>query len=68
MEHKAPNPVGLYESFAIGAGLVAASAISSAENGKPITGKVGRDLDLAAGQCAAERAARNLLAVLKSAV
>jgi len=68
MEHKPPGPVGLYEPFAIGAGLVALSAISSAEDGELITGKVGRDLDLAAGQRAAERAARNLLAVLLDAV
>ena len=68
MEHEAPGPVGLYEPFAIGAGLVALSAISSAEDGELITGKVGRDLDLDAGQRAAERAARNLLAVLFDAV
>jgi len=68
MEHKAPGPVGLYEPFVIGAGLVALSAISSAENGELVTGKIGRDLDLAAGQRAAERAARNLLAVLLDAV
>ena len=68
MEHEAPGPVGLYEPFAIGAGLVALSAISSAEDGELITGKVGRDIDLAAGQRAAERAARNLLAVLLDAV
>ena len=68
MEHKAPGPVGLYEPFAVAAGLIAISAISSAEDGQLVTGKVGRDLDLAAAQRAAERAARNLLAVLLDAV
>jgi len=68
MEHEAPGPVGLYAPFAIGAGLIALSAISSAKDGELITGKVGRNLDLAAGQRAAERAARNLLAVLFEAV
>jgi len=68
MERKAPGPVGFYEPFVTGAGLVAISAISSAENGELMTGKVGRDLDLAAGQRAAARAAKNLLAVLLNAV
>lgn len=68
MSHNPPAPVGHYEPFAIGAGLIAVSAISSAEDAELITGKVGRDLDLAAGQHAAERAARNLLAVLFDAV
>jgi enamine deaminase RidA (YjgF/YER057c/UK114 family) len=68
MTHQPPPPVGRYEPFAVGTGLIAISAISSAENGELITGKVGRDLDLAAGQHAAERAARNLLAVLLDAV
>jgi len=68
MTHHPPAPVGHYEPFAVGAGLVAVSAISSAADGELITGKVGRDLDLAAGQRAAERAARNLLAVLLDAV
>jgi enamine deaminase RidA (YjgF/YER057c/UK114 family) len=54
--------------FVIGAGLVAISAISSAHNAQLVTGKVGGDLDLAAGQQAAARAARNLLAVLLDAV
>ena len=68
MTHTPPEPVGRYEPFVLGGGLIAVSAISSAEDGQLITGKVGRDLDLAAGRRAAERAARNLLAVLGDAV
>ena len=67
MEHQAPDPVGLYEPFVASGSMVALSAISSAENGELITGKVGRDLDLTAARNAAERAARNLLAVLRDA-
>jgi len=68
MTHQAPNPVGLYEPFVTSGSIVALSAISSAENGELVTGKVGRDLDLAAARTAAERAARNLLAVLRDSV
>jgi len=67
MEHEAPGPVGLYEPFIASGSIVALSAISSAENGQLITGKVGRDLDLATARQAAERAARNLIAVLRDA-
>ena len=67
MEHEAPDPVGLYEPYVANGSIVALSAISSAEDGQLITGKVGRDLDLAAARAAAERAARNLLAVLRDA-
>ena len=67
MDHEAPEPVGLYEPFVASGSLIALSAISSAEDGQLITGKVGRDLDLAAARKAAERAARNLLAVLRDA-
>jgi enamine deaminase RidA (YjgF/YER057c/UK114 family) len=47
--------------------MVALSAISSARDGQLMTGKIGRDLDFAAGQKAARRAAENLLAVLMDA-
>jgi enamine deaminase RidA (YjgF/YER057c/UK114 family) len=67
MVHHAPAPVGLYEPFAVHGQLVALSAISSAVDGLLITGKVGRDLDLNLARRAAERAARNLLAVLLDA-
>jgi len=67
MDHEAPEPVGLYEPFVASGSLIALSAISSAKDGQLITGKVGRDLDLAAARKAAERAARNLLAVLRDA-
>ena len=59
-----PEPVGLYEPFVRFGRLVALSAISTARDGVLVTGKVGRDLDLAAGQAAARRAAENLLSVL----
>jgi len=63
-----PEPVGLYEPYVRHGSLVALSAISSAKEGQLITGKVGRDFDLAAAQNAARRAAENLLAVLMDAV
>ena len=64
-----PEPVGLYEPFVRVGQLVALSAISTARDGVLITGKVGqgRDLDLAAAQGAARRAAENLLSVLLDA-
>lgn len=65
---KPPDPVGLYESYRQLDRLVALSAISSAQNGELITGKVGRDFDLATARKAAQRAAANLLAVLMEAV
>lgn len=63
-----PAPVGIYEPFVLCGNQLALSAISSARDGQLITGKVGRGLDLAAAQGAAERAAENLLAVLFDAV
>lgn len=62
-----PEPVGLYLPFARWGDLVALSAISSARDGQLVTGKVGHELDFAAGQEAARRAADNLLAVLMEA-
>lgn len=62
-----PEPVGLYEPFVRVGELVALSAISTARDGILVTGKVGRELDLAAGQAAARRAAENLLSVLEDA-
>jgi enamine deaminase RidA (YjgF/YER057c/UK114 family) len=64
-----PEPVGLYEPFVRVGQLVALSAISTAKDGVLVTGKVGqgRDLDLAAAQAAARRAAENLLSVLLDA-
>jgi len=66
--HRPPAPVGLYEPFVSSGKLVALSAISSARHGELVTGKVGHDLDLAAAQEAARRAADNLLAVLDEAL
>jgi len=64
-----PEPVGLYEPFVRVGELVALSAISTSRDGVLVTGKVGqgRDLDLAAAQGAARRAAENLLSVLLDA-
>lgn len=62
-----PEPVGLYEPYVRTGQLVALSAISTAKDGVLVTGKVGRDLDLAAAQGAARRAAENLLSVLLDA-
>ena len=59
-----PEPVGLYEPFVRVGQLVALSATSTARDGLLVTGKIGRDHDLAAGQAAARRAAENLLSVL----
>jgi enamine deaminase RidA (YjgF/YER057c/UK114 family) len=63
-----PEPVGRYEHYRTGAGLIALSAISSAQDGELITGKVGRDVDFETARSAAELAARNLLRVLRDAL
>jgi enamine deaminase RidA (YjgF/YER057c/UK114 family) len=68
MSRQAPAPVGLYEPYVISGRLISLSAISSAQDGEVIVGKVGRDIDFATARTAAERAARNLLAVLFEAV
>ena len=68
MSSRPPQPVGLYEPYIASGRLIALSAISSARDGKLITGKVGRDLDLECGRTAARIAAENLLAVLLEAV
>ena len=62
-----PDPVGRYAPFVRLGDFVALSAISGARDGRLVTGKVGRDLDLEAGREAARRAADNLLAVLLDA-
>jgi enamine deaminase RidA (YjgF/YER057c/UK114 family) len=62
-----PEPVGLYQPFVRVGELVALSAISTARDGMLVTGKLGRDLDLEAGQAAARRAAENILSVLLDA-
>ncbi len=63
-----PEPVGLYEPYVVVRGLLVVSAISSAEDGALIAGKVGEDIDLATARLAAERAAINLVAVILDAV
>jgi enamine deaminase RidA (YjgF/YER057c/UK114 family) len=62
-----PHPVGNYEPYARHGELIAISGISSARDGKLITGKIGRDLNFEDGREAARRAAENLLAVLLEA-
>ena len=62
-----PEPVGNYEPFVRHGELVAISAISSAREGRMITGKVGREVSFEDGCEAARRAAENLLAVLLDA-
>jgi enamine deaminase RidA (YjgF/YER057c/UK114 family) len=66
--HQPPDPVGLYEPYRRQGRLIALSAISSAQDGTLIIGKVGRDIDLPTAQDAARRAATNLLAVLMDAI
>ena len=68
MDRRTPDPVGLYEPFVAAGPLVAVSAISSAQDGKLITGTVGREVDMPTAEEAAWRAARNLLAVIGDAV
>lgn len=63
-----PDPVGLYEPYSQSGRMIAISAISSAQDGQLITGKVGRDVDFETARDAARRAASNLLAVLMDAV
>jgi enamine deaminase RidA (YjgF/YER057c/UK114 family) len=58
----------MYEPFVAAGRIVALSAISSARDGKLVTGKVGRDITIDEARQAAARAAENLLAVLMSAV
>jgi len=67
-DHQPPEPVGLYQPYCRHDRLIALSAISSAKDGRLITGKVGRDIDLDTAREAARRAAANLLAVLFAAV
>ena len=66
--HRPPGPVGLYEPYVLSGDLLAVSAISSAQDGAMITGKVGADLDLPTARVAAGRSARNLLAVMLDAL
>ena len=68
MGRQPPPPVGIYEPFVVSGGLIALSAISSSRDGELVTGKLGRDLELAAAREAARRAADNLIAVLHDAL
>jgi enamine deaminase RidA (YjgF/YER057c/UK114 family) len=63
-----PEPVGIYEAFTRMGPFLFVSAISSARDGRLITGKAGLDIDLEQAKEAARRAAENLLAVILDAV
>ena len=64
----APAPAANYIPFVVTGKLVFVSGqISIAADGSLITGKVGADLDVAAGAKAAERCALNLLAQARAA-
>ncbi|WP_109465528.1 RidA family protein [Albibacillus kandeliae] len=63
----APAPAANYVPFVrVGDTLYVSGQISADENG-PIIGKVGRDLDSAAGAAAAKRCAMSLLAQVRAA-
>jgi len=63
----APAPAANYVPFVrVGDTLFVSGQISADENG-PIIGKVGRDLDSAAGAAAAKRCAMSLLAQVRAA-
>lgn len=64
----APMPAGNYVPFVVAGGFVTISGQTARVDGRiAVAGKVGRDLDLAAGQRAARICAINLLSQLKAA-
>lgn len=63
-----PDPVGTYEPFTAHGDLLILSAISTAEEGEILAGKVGSEVSLELAQEAARRAAQNLLSVLREAL
>lgn len=63
----APAPAANYVPWAISGDLVIVSGQISVENGQLITGKLGADMDVAAGQAAARVCAINLLAQVRAA-
>ena len=65
---EAPAPAANYVPFVIAGDLVFVSGqISKDGDGKMITGKLGKDMDVAAGQAAAKVCAINLISQLKAA-
>lgn len=65
----APNPVANYVPFAISGNLLFISGqISKAADGTIVTGALGRDVSVDAGQQAARHCALNILAQAKSAL
>jgi enamine deaminase RidA (YjgF/YER057c/UK114 family) len=63
----APAPAANYVPWVISGDLVIVSGQISVENGQLITGKLGADMDVAAGQAAARVCAINLLAQVRAA-
>lgn len=64
----APAPAANYVPYVISGGLIFVSGqVSIDDNGDLITGKLGAELDIAAGARAAERCALSLLAQAKAA-
>jgi enamine deaminase RidA (YjgF/YER057c/UK114 family) len=65
----APNPVANYVPFLISGNLLLISGqVSKAGDGTVVTGAVGRDLTVEAGQAAARLCALNILAQAKAAL
>ncbi len=64
---EAPAPAANYVPYVVSGDMVYVSGQISADENGLITGKLGAELDVAAGQKAAERCALSLLAQLKAA-
>ena len=65
----APDPVGAYVAFKKSGKLIFVSGqLPIGQDGKPIKGKIGKDLSLEDGQKAAKFCAINILAQVKKAV
>ena len=65
----APNPVGAYVAFKkIGNLLFISGQLPISSDGKMITGKIGKDLQLEDGQNASKLCALNILAQVKKAL
>lgn len=63
----APKPMGAYKPCLIeGKYLYLSGHLPMQANGKPITGRIGSDLDMEAGKLAARQAGLTMLATIKS--
>lgn len=63
----APAPAANYVPYVVSGDMVYVSGQISSDDGGLITGRLGADMDVAAGQAAAQRCALSLLAQLKAA-